>query len=121
MAHHEPKHDEHPRVYCHDVIQSSKPVHTYRKEWKVGRFPQLTPVHEHRRSCIRRLTLAAGLTPRHTTLGPRLPIPSFTYTTISSISPRAWPPLAATLTSIESFTRAVTTSGLRKRITSPPT
>src|SRR6201999_3089277 len=60
-AHHEPKHDEHPGVYCHDVIQSSKPVHTYEKEWKVGRFPRLTPVHEHRRSCIRRLTLAAGL------------------------------------------------------------
>src|SRR6201999_454310 len=32
-----------------------------RKEWKLGRFPRLTPVHEHRRSCIRRLTLAAGL------------------------------------------------------------
>src|ERR1700741_4451820 len=62
MAHHEPKHDEHPGVYCHDVIQSSKPVHTYEKEWKLGRFPRLTLVHEHRRSCIRRLTLAAGLT-----------------------------------------------------------
>src|ERR1700741_219231 len=30
-AHHEPKHDEHPGVYCHDVIQSSKPVHTYER------------------------------------------------------------------------------------------
>ena len=24
-------HDEHPGVYCHDVIQSSKPVHTYER------------------------------------------------------------------------------------------
>src|ERR1700742_1014990 len=62
-AHHKPKHDEHPGVYCHDVIQSSKPVHTYEKEWKLGRFPRLTLVHEHRRSCNRRLTLAAGLSP----------------------------------------------------------
>src|ERR1700742_3435333 len=62
-AHHEPKHDEHPGVYCHDVIQSSKPVHIHEKEWKLGRFPRLTPVHEHRRSCNRRLTLPAGLIP----------------------------------------------------------